>query len=177
MPQDFDHLVSHSTNGEDHLIPYPYMNSSSIFATKFARQVISILLNPKLLENPNISEEAKKKATSYFNIKNFSIGAYSESQGIGLIRKNLVKWYTERDGFKPEEEDFFLTYGRINSYEHVMTTIAEVGEGVIVPNPCYPFYLNMNRAMGLENVYFNYENLNSLDYGDSTKKLKINVSE
>lgn len=152
------------------------MNTKHVFASKFAREVVSILLNQKLLDNRNISKEAKQKANSYLKIKNFSIGAYSDSQGIVQIRKNLIDWYFNRDGYKPEEDDLFLTYGRINSYEHVLTTIADSANGIVVPSPCYPFYLNFNRAMGLENVFYNYENIKSEDFCDNSKKLKINVS-
>jgi hypothetical protein len=148
-------FFNHFGNDNDYDICPPNIQTEASFADMYIKGVIACILNPKLLESPEILNESKIKAKSYLKIKNFSIGAYSESKGLLAARRNLVKFYMERDeGYKIDEEDIFLTNGGNNSYDHMITLIHNPGDSILVPNPCYPLYLAYNTISDLENIFY-----------------------
>jgi aspartate/methionine/tyrosine aminotransferase len=134
---------------------HPVINIEDNFASKYIKQVMSCVLNDKLLTNKEIMPEAKEKAKYYLHKLNIKVGAYSESRGILGIRKNIVKIYEERDdGAKIDEDELYLTNGGNNCYDHVMTFISSPGESVLMPNPCYPLFRYYNTVNGLNNIYY-----------------------
>ncbi len=122
---------------------------------------MAVVMNPKLLESPNIMNEAKEKANQYLKIKGFNVGAYSDSKGLLAVRKNLANWYNERDGYPINEDEIYLTNGGLNSYDHVLSLLSETNDCVILPNPCYPLYESYNTANGLQSIYYTFEGLQS----------------
>jgi aspartate/methionine/tyrosine aminotransferase len=140
-------------------VPQEQLSCSASFAQKYNNQVIATILNPKLLQSEEILPEAKEKAQNYLKIKNFSVGAYSDSKGLALSRKNIANWYYERDGHKIEEDDIFLVNGGINGYDHAVNVISNPGDSILMPNPCYPFYLNFNKCANLENVFYQFTDI------------------
>jgi len=84
---------------QEHKNLYPFFTiEKENFGNKFNKQVLACVLNPQLLKAEFILKEAKEKAQKYLSIKGFAIGAYSDSRGVFLIRKNLVNnFYKKRD--------------------------------------------------------------------------------
>lgn len=157
-----DCLLNFNEDGnQDHKNLYPYFSiDRENFANKFNKDVLSCILNQNLLNSENISPEAKEKAKKYLSIKGFAIGAYSDSRGINLIRKNLINnFYKKRDGDpKITEDEIYLVNGSMNAYDHAINFIFNIGETVILPNPCYKLYMNFNSAFGLKNMFYNIDN-------------------
>lgn len=162
-------LFSQQTDDSNYHISTPWLHCEASFAETYVKQVMAIILNNKLLQSPKIMPEAKEKAKMFLKIKNFSVGAYSESKGLLEVRRSLQNWYFERDGYKIDEDLIYLTNGGNNCYEHAVSLIFNPGESILVPNPCYPIYLNFNKANNVENIFYNFENL-------TDKNLKINVN-
>lgn len=104
--------------------PYDFFNSKmrcdSQFAKTYISQVMSICLNPNLLQTKNLilMPEAIKKASKY--IKSTKLGAYSCAKGIESIRKNIAAHISERDNLKVAEDDIFLLYGGMDAYQHII---------------------------------------------------------
>ncbi|KMQ88289.1 alanine aminotransferase 2-like protein [Lasius niger] len=68
----------------------------------FLRQVLTLTVSPKLLNDPSYPEDAKKRARSVLNgCKGGSVGSYSESAGIEVIRKHVAHYIQQRDGGIP----------------------------------------------------------------------------
>ena len=55
-------------------------------------------------------DDVVSKASEYLAAVG-SVGAYSHSQGVLELRQKIARWFTERDGFKADPEDLFLTDG------------------------------------------------------------------
>ena len=154
---------------QDQKILYPFfIIEKQNFANKFNKEVLACVLNNQLLNADFISKEAKEKAKTYLSIKGFAIGAYTDSRGLHLIRKNLINnFYRKRDEDpKIVEDDIYLVNGSMNAYDHSVNFICNPGETVILPNPCYKLYPRFNTAFGLKNMFYNID----------VHKLTVNVN-
>lgn len=113
----------------------------------FFRQVLSLLENPLLLENP----EALKSSFGYqqdvidraqFLLKEVqSVGAYSHSQGAPAIRDSVAKFIEQRDGFPANPQDMYLCGGASSGVNTLLSVMCNgPSTGVLVPIPQYPLY-------------------------------------
>ncbi|KAH9919892.1 transaminase [Fomitopsis serialis] len=70
-----------------------------------------------------------------------SVGAYSHSKGIPLIRKHVSQFIAERDGYPSDPEDIFLTGGASAGVALLLNTLITPHEtGILIPIPQYPLY-------------------------------------
>lgn len=70
-----------------------------------------------------------------------SVGAYSHSQGIPLIRENVARFITDRDGFPADPSKIFLTQGASAGVQLTLQMIVEHPDvGIMIPIPQYPLY-------------------------------------
>ncbi|CAL1709493.1 unnamed protein product [Somion occarium] len=70
-----------------------------------------------------------------------SVGAYSHSKGVPLIRKSVAKFIEERDGYPVDPEDIFLTGGASAGVSLLLNMlITPTKSGVLIPIPQYPLY-------------------------------------
>lgn len=110
----------------------------------FTRQVLSLVLNPDLLSNQDIlkafPEDAVARAHAYLaDVK--SVGAYSESSGMSIVRKEVADFIARRDGVKVQENDVFLTSGASDGVEHIMRMLLRSpSDAILIPIPQYPLY-------------------------------------
>lgn len=113
----------------------------------FFRQVLSLLENPLLLENP----EALKNSFGYKQdvidrakalLRHVqSVGAYSHSQGVPAIRTSVAGFIEERDGFSANPEDIYLCAGASSGVSTLLNVICDGPRaGILVPIPQYPLY-------------------------------------
>ncbi|KAJ5612522.1 hypothetical protein N7510_005716 [Penicillium lagena] len=113
----------------------------------FFRQVLSLVENPMLLENPEALKTSfgyqqdviDRAKTLLANVQ--SVGAYSHSQGAPGIRNSVAKFIEERDGFPANPQDLFLTGGASSGVNTLLNVICNSpNAGVLVPIPQYPLY-------------------------------------
>ncbi|KAG6835726.1 hypothetical protein H0H93_015283 [Arthromyces matolae] len=70
-----------------------------------------------------------------------SVGAYSHSQGVPLIRKSVAKFIEERDGFPSDPNSIFLTAGASAGVSLLLSMLlTPPSSGVLIPIPQYPLY-------------------------------------
>jgi len=70
-----------------------------------------------------------------------SIGAYSHSQGVLFIRKNVARFIEGRDGYPSNPSHIFLTAGASAGVALIINMlIASPSSGVLIPIPQYPLY-------------------------------------
>lgn len=130
----------------------------------FFRQVLSLIENPLLLQNP----EALKSSFGYnqdvvdrarFLIKEVqSVGAYSHSQGVPAIRDSVANFIGQRDGFPANPQDLFLCAGASSGVNTLLTVICNNPEsGVLVPIPQYPLYTATLSLLNARCVPYNLE--------------------
>ncbi|PYI14209.1 putative alanine aminotransferase [Aspergillus japonicus CBS 114.51] len=113
----------------------------------FFRQVLSLLENPVLLENPELlrtnfgypQDVIDRAKVLLADVQ--SVGAYSHSQGAPVIRDSVAKFIEQRDGFPANSQDLYLTAGASSGVSTILNIICDgPSAGVLVPIPQYPLY-------------------------------------
>eukprot|EP00933_Yihiella_yeosuensis_P022944 TRINITY_DN17953_c0_g1_i1.p1 TRINITY_DN17953_c0_g1~~TRINITY_DN17953_c0_g1_i1.p1 ORF type:complete len:539 (-),score=122.36 TRINITY_DN17953_c0_g1_i1:109-1725(-) len=155
----------------DETVPCNIGNPQAVGAKPitFHRQVISLLSNTQLLDDPNIKNtyppDVIKRAKTYRDGYK-EVGAYSHSKGIALFREEVAKYMNRRDGPKVppiDIEDIFLTDGASAGVKTVLEVmINDEKDGILIPTPQYPLYsASITRLGGTSIGYELTEDYNS----------------
>ncbi|XP_058807737.1 alanine aminotransferase 2 [Phymastichus coffea] len=145
----------------------------------FLRQVLAIALYPELLEDPRYPEDAKSRARVILEgCKGFSVGSYSESAGIEVIRKHAAKYIEERDGGIPSDyRNVILSNGASDGIKAFLKLFNERIDGrptgVLIPIPQYPLYSATIAEFGLQQCgyYLDEDNKWALDTSELERAL------
>ena len=110
----------------------------------FVRDVLSMVVNPTLIDTPLFPKDAVDRAKKYLE-GTPDVGAYTESQGILSIREEVSKFLENRDGYPSDPNDIFLTNGASEGVRFCMQTLLRdpregFNDGVLTPIPQYPLY-------------------------------------
>uniref|UniRef100_A0A7S0JGZ5 Aminotransferase class I/classII large domain-containing protein n=1 Tax=Calcidiscus leptoporus TaxID=127549 RepID=A0A7S0JGZ5_9EUKA len=125
----------------------------------WVRQVLSLCVNPELLEAAEaahadhvegtektglaalFAEDAVTRARKYMHAVR-SVGAYSDSQGVLVVREEVADFLRERDGCEIDSGDIFLVDGASAGVRTLMQClIGEPGvDAILAPSPVYPLY-------------------------------------
>ncbi|XP_045311572.1 alanine aminotransferase 1 isoform X1 [Leopardus geoffroyi] len=112
----------------------------------FLRQVLALCVHPDLLNSPDFPEDAKRRAERILQAcGGHSLGAYSISSGIQLIREDVARYIEWRDGGIPADpNNIYLSTGASDAIVTVLKLLV-AGEGrtrtgVLIPIPQYPLY-------------------------------------
>lgn len=111
----------------------------------FIRQVLALVTHPPLLETGEFPEDAKDRArTILAGCKGGSVGSYSDSPGIEVIRRHVADYIEARDGQPADWRNIILCAGASESIRGCLKlmTDQEAGRrpGVMIPIPQYPLY-------------------------------------
>lgn len=146
---------------------YDNFSFSTNFAQTFTNQTIACLINESLITDKNdILPEAKELAKYYS--QDIKVGAYTESNGHLKLRENFKKTLEKKDINDISTKNMFFTNGSISALDHVLSVLCNKHDQILVPNPFYPFMLNLARSKNLINLEYklndedwsiNYENL------------------
>jgi alanine transaminase len=108
----------------------------------FGRQVAALLEYPALMEEGAhlFPKDTIARAKELYE-EIGSIGAYSHSQGVPFIRKNVAKFIEERDGYPCEPNNIFLTAGASAGVSLILNMLINThNSGILIPIPQYPLY-------------------------------------
>nr|XP_030731960.1 alanine aminotransferase 1 isoform X3 [Globicephala melas] len=112
----------------------------------FLRQVLALCVHPDLLNSPDFPDDAKRRAERILQAcGGHSLGAYSISSGIQLIREDVARYIERRDGGIPADpNNIFLSTGASDAIVTLLKLLV-AGEGgtrtgVLIPIPQYPLY-------------------------------------
>jgi aspartate/methionine/tyrosine aminotransferase len=89
----------------------------------FYRQVTALIEYPPLMESKLFPPDAISRAKELLKAMGGSCGAYSNSQGVPLVRERIAKFIQERDGYPANPKDIFLTAGASPGVQTVMNTL------------------------------------------------------
>lgn len=82
----------------------------------FIRQVLGCISYPKLLESPDMPSDVKEQAKAILgSCGGHSMGAYSQSTGIEIIRQHVAEYISNRDGIPCDSENVILSGGASES--------------------------------------------------------------
>ena len=113
----------------------------------FIRQVLALVTYPDvLMKSPEFPEDAKKRAKRILDAcKGGSIGSYTESPGLLVIRQDIAKYIGDRDGYPSDPNDIAMSTGASDGIKSILTLLltgkggAEKA-GIMIPVPQYPLY-------------------------------------
>ncbi|GBG32445.1 Alanine aminotransferase 1 [Hondaea fermentalgiana] len=114
----------------------------------FYRQVLALVDSPSLLapeHRENLSKlfteaEIERAEELVANMPGGS-GAYTDSQGTELVRKNVAQFIEDRDGYPCDPDNIFLTNGASSGIQMLLTAlIADPSHAILTPVPQYPIY-------------------------------------
>lgn len=113
----------------------------------FIRQVVSCAANPELLKSsdmPNDVKERVEEILSYCGGR--SVGSYSDSFGVEIIRKHIAQYIQDRDqGVECDWRNVFLCNGASEGVKNMLSLINHSRKpgkpvGVMLSKPQYPLY-------------------------------------
>ncbi|XP_053982884.1 alanine aminotransferase 1 [Hylaeus volcanicus] len=145
----------------------------------FLRQVLTLSVSPKLLDDPSYPEDAKQRARNVLcGCKGGSVGSYSESAGIEIIRRHVAEYIQDRDGGIPcNYENIILSNGASDGIKSVLKLFNErldgKPSGVMIPIPQYPLYSATLAEFGLASIgyYLDEDNKWALDRSELDRAL------
>jgi glutamate--glyoxylate aminotransferase len=111
----------------------------------FGRQVLSLLMAPFLMEDPNIHNmfpaDAIARAKSYLKVMKGGVGAYTDSKGNPYIRQEIANFIEKNSGSKSNPNNIFISNGASEVARMMLFTLIRGGnDGIMVPIPQYPLY-------------------------------------
>eukprot|EP00183_Erythrolobus_madagascarensis_P001456 CAMPEP_0185847766 /NCGR_PEP_ID=MMETSP1354-20130828/2911_1 /TAXON_ID=708628 /ORGANISM="Erythrolobus madagascarensis, Strain CCMP3276" /LENGTH=518 /DNA_ID=CAMNT_0028548097 /DNA_START=98 /DNA_END=1654 /DNA_ORIENTATION=- len=117
----------------------------------FPRQVLALVTYPELIPRAaqlGIPTDAAARAQKYLEAVG-STGAYQDSRGNALVRKEVAEFLGRRDGFEGVVDDVFLTDGASVGITLCMRiAIRSRSDGVMMPIPQYPLYSATVEVLG-----------------------------
>lgn len=111
----------------------------------FIRQVLALVSLPSLLDDPRFPDDVKERARAVLKgCKGHSVGSYTDSPGIEVIRKHVAKYIEKRDNIPCNYLDVILSAGASDGIKNVLKVLNQPIDGkrpgVMVPIPQYPLY-------------------------------------
>lgn len=80
----------------------------------FLRQVLALVSLPSLLDDPKFPTDAKERARTILKgCRGSSVGSYTDSPGIEVIRRHVAKYIERRDGIPADWQNIILSAGKI----------------------------------------------------------------
>ncbi|XP_013182511.1 PREDICTED: alanine aminotransferase 1 isoform X1 [Papilio xuthus] len=145
----------------------------------FIRQVIACVTYPDLIKNSDFPADVKQRAKDILKAcGGGSVGSYSMSQGIELVRRHVAEYIEKRDGHPARWQDICLSTGASTAIKNVLQMLCNKIDGkpsgVMIPIPQYPLYSASLAEYGLEQVryYLDEERDWGLDVAELTRALK-----
>ncbi|XP_059057985.1 alanine aminotransferase 2-like [Achroia grisella] len=131
----------------------------------FIRQVVALAACPQLMTCPDIPADAKERAAEILaDCTRGSVGAYSPSAGLSLVRGRVAEYLTARDGVPASPDDVLLGSGASDLIKSVLSMFVHEKDGkpsaVMIPIPQYPLFSGTLSELGLQQAdyYLDEEN-------------------
>uniref|UniRef100_U5ER68 alanine transaminase n=1 Tax=Corethrella appendiculata TaxID=1370023 RepID=U5ER68_9DIPT len=145
----------------------------------FLRQVLGLVTYPKLFDDSSIPDDVKQRARCILEgCKGGSVGSYSDSAGIEVIRHHAAEYIKNRDGgIESDWQNIILSGGASGSIKAILALFrcAVDGKrpGVMVPIPQYPLYSATIAEFDMAQIgYYLDESKNwGLDIGELQRSL------
>ncbi|XP_035678319.1 alanine aminotransferase 1-like isoform X4 [Branchiostoma floridae] len=145
----------------------------------FLRQVISLCVNPDLLKDESFPADVRERARRILQgCKGGSLGSYSDSVGVEVIRKDIAAYIERRDGFPSDPDNIFLSTGASDAIKNMVKLMVR-GEGrdqtgVMIPIPQYPLYSAVVAELNAVqvNYYLDEDNNWALDIAELERSVK-----
>lgn len=145
----------------------------------FIRQVLALCSYPELLNDSSFPEDAKERARRVLcSCKGKSIGSYSDSTGVEVVRKDVANYIEKRDGYPTNHLNIMLCAGASEGIRSIMkllnNTIDGLPPGIMIPIPQYPLYTASIAEYGMTPIpyYLDEDNNWALSIEELEKAIK-----
>jgi alanine transaminase len=109
----------------------------------FPRQVLALLACPELIKNERLGFlcDVVERAQKYLDKIPGGIGAYSNSQGLEIVRHEVAAFLEQRDGYPSHIDNIFLTNGASAAVVLMVSLmLKDKHDALMIPIPQYPLY-------------------------------------
>ncbi|NXM74596.1 ALAT2 aminotransferase, partial [Serilophus lunatus] len=146
----------------------------------FLRQVAALCVCPELMASSAIPNDAKERARRLLAVcGGQSVGSYSASPGIELVREDVARYIQRRDGVPARAQDIFLSTGASDAIMSMLKLLVSGSgpsrTGVLIPIPQYPLY--SAAITELDAVQLNYYLAEERDWALDVAELRRAVAE
>lgn len=146
----------------------------------FIRQVIALCAYPELLTSPEFPADAKDRAKRILaGCRGGSIGSYTASPGVEVIRQDIAAYIEKRDGVPSKSEDIVLCTGASDGIKTILSMLmtGKTGNeraGIMIPVPQYPLYSATLTEYNAQPIryFMNEENNWSLDISELRRAIE-----
>ena len=113
---------------------------------------------PELLNEDKYPSDVKERVNCILNsITGGSIGSYTDSTGLAIVKKDIAKFIEERDGGIPSSPDNIIIRSGASDaiklvIELLLTSKNSKPAGFMIPIPQYPLYSATISQFGAEQV-------------------------
>ena len=102
--------------------------------------------DPDICTNKKIVDEFLKS----ININGFN--KYPPYEGIKELKEKIIKYYDERFNVSLKEDEVLILIGSKEGINNIIPAVCNIGDSIIVPNPCYQVYVTSPILWGV-NTY------------------------
>ncbi|XP_047993398.1 alanine aminotransferase 2-like [Leguminivora glycinivorella] len=125
----------------------------------FIRQVQALVACPQLLSSPDIPDDVKARAKELLaDCTKGSVGAYSPSQGLLVVRRRAAQYLSTRDGVPAYPEQIYLGSGASDLIKAVLSLFGGDVDGkpssVMIPIPQYPVFSGTLSELGIGQAHY-----------------------
>ena len=110
----------------------------------FVRQVLSLVTYPELVNivpEGTFPSDVIERAQTLLKANPGGSGAYSVSQGINAVCKDVADFISKRDGYPCDPSEVFISNGASQSVQNsLMFLTSSSDSGFLTPIPQYPLY-------------------------------------
>ncbi|GBN25979.1 Alanine aminotransferase 2 [Araneus ventricosus] len=147
----------------------------------FIRQVLTLCTYPALMTDDRFPDDVKERAQNIINAcGGNSIGVYTESTGLEIIKRHIAQYIERRDGFPANYSDIMLRKGANEGIKNILCLMNHSSNGkragVMIPIPQYPIYSATLAVYGMQQINYYLDEDNAWALNIAELKRSINES-
>ncbi|CAH1398732.1 unnamed protein product [Nezara viridula] len=148
----------------------------------FIRQVLALVTYPELLSDPKFPKDAKERAKTILSgCIGSSIGSYTESAGMEIVRKHCAEYIENRDSIPADWHNIILGDGATEVIKAVMELLINEIDGkkagVMVPIPQYPLYSAIPAKYNMHMIRYYLDEANNWSLSISELERAVNEAK
>ncbi|CAG9771077.1 unnamed protein product [Ceutorhynchus assimilis] len=146
----------------------------------FIREVLALVTLPSLLDDPRFNTDVKEHARTILKgCRGSSVGSYTDSPGIEVIRRHVAQYIERRDGIPADWQNIIISAGASDAIKNVLKLlICDVNNkppAVLIPIPQYPLYSASLAEFGITQVGYYLDE--SRNWGLDIAELQRSINE
>nr|BBA45754.1 alanine aminotransferase [Pachyrhynchus infernalis] len=139
----------------------------------FIRQVLALVTYPPLFEDPSFPDDAKERARSILKAcRGSSVGSYTDSPGIEMIRRQVADYIETRDGIPADWQNVIIGAGATDAIRKflklLICNVDNKESGCMIPIPEFPLYSATLAEFGIHRIGY---------YLDESRNWGLDIAE